>query len=95
MKYQSGIQKDINGNIFILFGGSIGVRDVGTDDYECEACGIRLQAMKNNFNIGATVAGENAEKVGPSINLLFNKPESIDVIISHLQNVKKMLEEQK
>ncbi len=95
MKYQSGIQKDINGNIFILFGGSIGVRDVGTDDYECEACGIRLQAMKNNFNVGTTVAGENAEKVGPSINLLFNNPESIDIIISHLQNVKKMMEEQK
>lgn len=95
MKYQSGIQKDINGNIFISFGGSIGVKDVGADDYECEACGIRLQAIKNNFNVGATVTGENVEKIGPSINLLFNKPESIDVIILHLQNVKKMLEEQK
>lgn len=93
MKYQSGIQKDINGDIFILFGGSIGVSDLHTDEYDEKTCGIILQSVKEKFKVGATILGVNVTKASPAIILLFNNPESIDVIISRLQNIKKMMEE--
>lgn len=87
-EFESGIYGSEQGDIFVLFGGKIGVG--GGYHKQTRTHTLLFQELDNKYEVG-TEKPELYKKEKPSVFLLFNKEEEVDVVIKALNVVKEKL----
>lgn len=85
---ESGIYNDGESSIFIIFGGKINIL-IGTMKYDNYKT-IGFQELNKKVEIG-TEYPEPWDKNKPTIHLLFDKKEEIDVVINNLKKLREKL----
>lgn len=89
----SGIYEDEVGNIYLKFGGKIGVTVCNYGQPEIHCFGIEFKHLKDEHEIGEelSINDNTSDENCLNVNLIFDKVKSIDLLIDYLNKVKTEL----
>ena len=84
----SGIYEDESA-LYLKFGGKIGVSVCSYGEPNLHCFGIQFYKLKNACEIGESVSYiDSCDETCPEVHLVFDKVESIDLLIDYLNKAK-------